>query len=130
MSVGCWRSAIISIGLVASGCQTVPQAEEAEVQSSLVYDEVPCRDLMRQRDDLRRKYPRLPPDRGERRPLTVFAGVTPDLRSLGRTDALAAKGKINAMTHSIERRECEAGGPESRAQPSRSFRRASTSAAQ
>jgi hypothetical protein len=105
--------AALTVSLAA--CADMPGNTNAEVVSSIQFDKVPCRELVSQRNALVAQYgspDALPEGRkpGERpylkhEPLGMF--IAPDFRDRKQLDTRRALGRIDAMNHSIERRQCE-----------------------
>ena len=92
--------------LAAAGCGTNSLSidQDSNMQSSLVYDTVPCPSLIARRNALAASYG-LPRDAK-----TVFGdtstlgAVTPDFRSKQQRASEKARGQVDAMTRSITRR--------------------------
>ncbi|TIN20272.1 MAG: hypothetical protein E5Y31_23220 [Mesorhizobium sp.] len=88
-----WNMMILASCLLTAGCvggTSMSERQDANVQSSLQYDSVPCNQLLAQRNGLVQQY-NLP---------------TPDMRSKAKRDTDRASGEIDAMNRSIDRREC------------------------
>ncbi len=103
-------------------CVDMAGNTNAEVVNSTQFDNTPCKQLVSQRNALVAQYgspDALPEGQklGERpylkhEPLGMF--VAPDFRSRKELDTRKALGRIDAMNHSIERRQCE-GAPKGKA---------------
>lgn len=109
----------ILVLLLSAGCAScggMSASVEEEIVSSLRYDHVPCSELASQRDALvaRYGYPDTPgePKPGERPGYlaTGLGTVLPDMRGAAARERGLARGKIEAMNHSLTRRQC-AGAP-------------------
>jgi hypothetical protein len=89
------------------GGTSTAERQDADVQSSLQYDSVPCDQLLANRNALAQQY-NLPitakPDFSN--PAMGFGPFTPDVRSKAQRDSDRASGEIDAMNRSIERRDC------------------------
>ena len=104
-----WNLVVLASCLAIAGCvgTSIAERQDANVQSSLQYDSVPCDQLLAQRNRLAQQY-RLPQDA---KPSFSDPGVglgpfTPDTRSKAQRDVEQASGRIDAMNRSIARREC------------------------
>jgi hypothetical protein len=103
--------AVLSACLALAAC-TVSTARLAEVQSSTQYDNVPCEQLVAERDALAAQYD-LPVD--YRREGTIERSrllpdldfVSPDLRGASARQWDEARGRLSAINGSIRRRSCE-----------------------
>jgi hypothetical protein len=101
--------------LSLSACADMAGNTNREVVNSMQFDDVPCKELISQRNALVARYgspDALPEGQkpGERpylkhEPLGMF--IAPDFRSKKKLEARKALGRIDAMNHSIERRQCE-----------------------
>lgn len=107
-------SAFISAfaGLCVGGCSLTANLDE-EMESSIVYDDIPCAELVVQRDQLAGSLGLNPS--AERDPalsdefrcdIGPATSLLPDLRSHQAKKVGRAKGKIEAMNRSLVRREC------------------------
>lgn len=104
-----WNLVVLASCLAITGCagNSMAERQDANVQSSLQYDSVPCDRLLAQRNGLAQRY-RLSRDA---KPSFSNPGVglgpfTPDFRSKTQRDIEKASGQIDAMNRSITRREC------------------------
>ncbi|MCP9229203.1 hypothetical protein NMG46_02910 [Mesorhizobium sp. LMG 17147] len=104
-----WNMTVLASCLAMAGCvgNSMSERQDENVQSSLLYDKVPCDQLLAQRNGLAQQY-HLPVDAKPSfsNPATGFGPFTPDMRSKAKRDADQASGKIDAMNRSIARREC------------------------
>lgn len=108
-------AAAMALACLAGGCSDMVGHTNSEVISSIQFDDVPCKELISQRNALVSRYgspDALPEGRkpGERpylkqEPLGVF--IAPDFRNKNELEARKALGRIDAMNHSIDRRQCE-----------------------
>ncbi|MFD1987088.1 hypothetical protein ACFSOZ_32195 [Mesorhizobium newzealandense] len=83
------------------------ERQDADIQSSLQYDSVPCDQLLAQRNGLAQQYhlsTKAKPTFSN--PAMGFGPFTPDVRSKTKRDADKATGEIDAMNRSIDRRDC------------------------
>jgi hypothetical protein len=106
------------------GCADMVGNTNREVVNSIQFDNVPCKELISQRNALLARYgspDTLPEGQkpGERpylkhEPLGMF--LAPDFRSKDQLETRKALGRIDAMNHSIERRQCE-GAPKGKKKP-------------
>ncbi|MDN5926147.1 MAG: hypothetical protein L0I29_03625 [Hyphomicrobiales bacterium] len=106
-------SAAALVSLAA--CADMVGNTNREVVSSIQFDAVACKDLISQRNALVARYgspDALPEGQkpGERpylkqEPLGVF--VAPDFRDKNQLETRRALGRIDAMNHSLQRRQCE-----------------------
>jgi hypothetical protein len=106
-------------------CADMVGNTNSEVVSSIRFDSTPCKQLVTQRNALVARYGSpvaLPEGQkpGERpylkhEPLGLF--VAPDFRSRNELQTRKALGRIDAMNHSIERRQCE--GAPAKGKPTR-----------
>lgn len=106
-----WRNmAVLASCLTMAGCiggTSMAERQDEDVQSSLQYDNVPCGQLLANRNALMRQY-NLPVTAKPTfsNPAMGFGPFTPDMRSKARRDSEKAAGEIGAMSRSIDRREC------------------------
>jgi hypothetical protein len=107
------KIALLILGLVAlPACQnSVAVQREAEIFSSIPFDEVPCGELAARRDRLAATHG-LPPN-VERQPMEEsdtagFGIVIPDTRGEAARAKARAVGEITAMNRSMARRSCGA----------------------
>lgn len=104
-----WNMMILASCLATAGCvgNSMSERQDANIESSLQYDTVPCDQLLAQRNGLAQQY---------NLPVTVkptfsnpamgFGPFTPDMRSKAKRDSDKASGEIDAMNRSLERRDC------------------------
>jgi hypothetical protein len=107
-----------------TACADMVGNTNREVVNSTQFDDVPCKELISQRNALVARYgspDALPEGQkpGERpylkhEPLGAF--LAPDFRSQSQLETRKALGRIDAMNHSIERRQCE-GTPKGKKKP-------------
>ena len=107
--------AFAALAASLGGCADMVGNTNAEVVSSTRFDTTPCKQLISQRNALVAQYgspDALPEGQkpGERpylkhEPLGLF--IAPDFRSKNELETRKALGRIDAMNHSIERRQCE-----------------------
>lgn len=107
--------AMVAACSLIAGCADMVGNTNSEVVSSIQFDTVPCKDLISQRNALVAQYgspDSLPEGHkpGERpylkhEPLGPF--IAPDFRSSKQLETRKALGRIDAMNHSIDRRQCE-----------------------
>lgn len=105
-----WNMMALASCLAASGCiggTSMSERQDANVESSLQYDSVPCDQLLAQRNALAQQY-NLPTTAKTTfsNPAMGFGPFTPDVRSKAKRDLDQATGEIDAMNRSIERRDC------------------------
>jgi hypothetical protein len=116
-----WRGKAIGFTVLTAlawplaACADMVGNTNAEVVSSTRFDATPCKQLISQRNALVAQYgspDALPEGQkpGERpylkhEPLGLF--VAPDFRGKNELETRKALGRIDAMNHSIERRQCE-----------------------
>ncbi|WP_246671974.1 MULTISPECIES: hypothetical protein [unclassified Mesorhizobium] len=83
------------------------ERQDEDVQSSLQYDDVPCDQLLAQRNQLARQN-NLPVTAkpGFSNPAMGFGPFMPDVRSKAQRASNKASGEIDAMNRSIDRRDC------------------------
>ena len=115
-------SAAALVSLAA--CADMVGNTNREVVNSTQFDTVACKDLISQRNALVARYgspDALPEGQkpGERpylkhEPLGMF--LAPDFRDKNQIETRKALGRIDAMNHSIERRQCE-GTPKGKKKP-------------
>ncbi|WP_311028506.1 hypothetical protein [Mesorhizobium koreense] len=117
--------AVSAAALVSlTACADMVGNTNREVVSSTQFDNIPCKELISQRNTLVARYgspDALPEGKkpGERpylkhEPLGAF--LAPDFRSKDQLEARKALGRIDAMNHSLQRRQCE-GAPKGRKKP-------------
>jgi hypothetical protein len=104
-----WNMLVLASCLAATGCvgNSTSERQDANIESSLQYDTVPCDQLLAQRDGLARQYnlsPTVKPTFSN--PAMGFGPFTPDVRSKAQRDTDKATGEIDAMNRSIGRRDC------------------------
>jgi hypothetical protein len=104
-----WNTMILLSCLAAAGCNgnSLIERQDANVQSSLQFDAVPCDQLLAQRNELAQRY-HLSQDAKPAfsdAPMG-FGPFTPDARSKNQRDVEQASGRIAAMSRSIARRQC------------------------
>ncbi len=107
-----------------TACADMVGNTNREVVNSTQFDNVPCKDLISQRNTLVARYgspDTLPEGQrpGERpylkqEPLGAF--LAPDFRSKNQLETRKALGRIDAMNHSLQRRQCE-GAPKGQKKP-------------
>lgn len=103
------RIFIVALCAVLAGCGagSIAASEDANVTSSLQYDDVACKQLLAERNALAARYG-LSQDA---KPVfssapTGFGTVLPDMRGAQKRDADQASGRIDAMNRSLIRRDC------------------------
>ena len=105
-----WNMMILASCLLTAGCvggTSMSEQQDANVQSSLQYDTVPCDQLLAQRNGLAQQYnlaTKAKPTFSN--PAMGFGPFTPDMRSKAKRDTDKASGEIDAMNRSIDRRDC------------------------
>ncbi|MFD2052681.1 hypothetical protein ACFSQT_06050 [Mesorhizobium calcicola] len=104
-----WNMIVLASCLVATGCagSSMAERQDADIQSSLQYDSVPCDQLLARRNGLAQQYnlsTKAKPTFSN--PAMGFGPFTPDMRSKAKRDADKATGEIDAMNRSIDRRDC------------------------
>jgi len=114
--------ATVLVSLAA--CADMVGNTNREVTSSIQFDDVACKDLISQRNALVARYgspDALPEGQkpGERpylkhEPLGMF--LAPDFRGKNQLETRKALGRIDAMNHSLQRRQCE-GTPKGKKKP-------------
>jgi hypothetical protein len=104
-----WNMMVLASCLAAAGCMgnSLSESQDANIQSSLQFDAVPCDQLLAQRNQLAQQYhvsPTAKPTFSD--PAMGFGPFMLDGRSKSTKDAEAASGRIDAMNRSITRRDC------------------------
>ena len=105
-----WNMTVLASCLAMAGCvggTSMAERQDENVQSSLQYDSVPCDQLLANRNALAQQY-NLPVTAkpGFSNPAMGFGPFTPDMRSKAKRDSDKASGEIDAMSRSIDRRDC------------------------
>jgi hypothetical protein len=105
-----WNLVVLASCLAMAGCvggTSMAERQDENVQSSLQYDNVPCDQLLAQRNGLAQQH-KLPTTAKPTfsNPAMGFGPFTPDMRSKAKRDSDKASGEIDAMNRSIERRDC------------------------
>lgn len=105
-----WNMMVLASCLAVAGCMenSLAERQDANIQSSLQYDTVPCDQLLAQRNGLAQQY-HLSAQTAKptfSNPAMGFGPFMMDTRSKNQRDAEAASGKIDAMNRSITRRDC------------------------
>jgi hypothetical protein len=105
-----WTMVALASCLTVAGCvggTSMAERQDEDIQSSLQYDEVPCDQLLAQRNQLAQQN-NLPVTAKPSfsNPAMGFGPFTPDMRSKASRDSNKASGEIDAMNRSIERRDC------------------------
>ncbi|TIQ31072.1 MAG: hypothetical protein E5X48_27735 [Mesorhizobium sp.] len=105
-----WNMVALTCCLMVAGCvggTSMAERQDENVQSSLQYDSVPCDQLLSNRNALAQQY-NLPVTAkpGFSNPAMGFGPFMPDMRSKAQRDSDKASGEIDAMSRSIERRDC------------------------
>ncbi|MBZ9860865.1 hypothetical protein [Mesorhizobium sp. CA12] len=105
-----WTMVALASCLTVAGCvggTSMAERQDEDVQSSLQYDDVPCDQLLAQRNQLARQN-NLPVTAkpGFSNPAMGFGPFMPDMRSKAQRASNKASGEIDAMNRSIERRDC------------------------
>jgi hypothetical protein len=104
-----WNIVVLASCLAMAGCMgnSMSERQDANVESSLQFDTVPCDQLLAQRNGLAQQY-KLSVDAKPTfsNPAMGFGPFTPDVRSKNQRDIDQASGRIDAMNRSIARREC------------------------
>ena len=105
-----WTMVVLASCLMVGGCvggSSMAERQDENVQSSLQYDSVPCDQLMANRTALAQQF-NLPVTAKPTfsNPAMGFGPFTPDMRSKAQRDSDKASGEIDAMSRSIERRDC------------------------
>jgi hypothetical protein len=126
--IGAGRIVMLAASVAAlvslASCADMVGNTNREVVSSTQFDNVPCKELISQRNTLVARYgspDTLPEGQkpGERpylkhEPLGAF--LAPDFRSKNKLETRKALGRIDAMNHSLQRRQCE-GAPKGQKKP-------------
>lgn len=104
-----WNMIVLASCLLAAGCagNSMAERQDADIQSSLQYDTVPCDQLLAQRNGLAQQYnlsTKAKPTFSN--PAMGFGPFTPDMRSKAKRDTDKVTGEIDAMNRSIDRRQC------------------------
>ncbi|MGX5842363.1 hypothetical protein ACWGTI_16730 [Mesorhizobium sp. ArgA1] len=100
---------VLASCLAMAGCvgSSMSDRQDANVQSSLQYDSVPCDQLLAERNGLAQQYNLSTTAKPSfSNPAMGFGPFTPDVRSKSKRDTDMASGKIDAMNRSMERRDC------------------------
>lgn len=104
-----WNVLVVGACLLAGGCvdSSLATREDEDIVSSLQFDDVPCTQLITQRNQLAQRYG-LGQDA---KPAFVdspagFGPFLPDVRSKKQQDIQKASGQIDAMNRSLTRRAC------------------------
>ena len=105
-----WTMVALASCLTVAGCvggTSMAERQDEDIQSSLQYDEVPCDQLLAQRNQLAQQN-NLPVTAKPSfsNPAMGFGPFTPDMRSSAQRDTDRASGEIDAMNRSIDRRDC------------------------
>ncbi|MDG4883442.1 hypothetical protein [Mesorhizobium sp. WSM4884] len=105
-----WNTVALASCLMVAGCvggTSMAERQDEAVQSSLQYDDVPCDQLVAQRNQVAQQY-NLPVTAKPSfsNPAMGFGPFMPDMRSKAQRDSDKASGEIDAMSRSIERRDC------------------------
>ena len=105
-----WTRVVLASCLTVTGCvggTSMAERQDEDVQSSLQYDDVPCDQLLAQRNQLARQN-NLPVTAKPSfsNPAMGFGPFIPDTRSKAQRASNKASGEIDAMNRSIERRDC------------------------
>jgi hypothetical protein len=110
--------------VVLAGCNNMAKSLENEVVSSMQYDRLSCQELVARRDGLAAVHgePATLADnqKAGARPAYLPAGfgtAVPDARPVDVREKRRALGEIEAMDHSIERRDCRGDGRGKRRRP-------------
>lgn len=102
--------AIFALASAVTGCtNSVAVQREAEVFSSLPYDNIACADLEQQRDTLAARHGVERDVEREPQAESSMAGIgiiVPDIRSTDEREKARAIGEISAMNQSMRRRQC------------------------
>jgi hypothetical protein len=108
-------AAVAALATSLAACADMVGNTNREVVNSIQFDNVPCKELISQRNALVARYgspDALPEGQkpGERpylkhEPLGMF--LAPDFRGKEQLDTRRALGRIDAMNHSLLRRQCE-----------------------
>ena len=105
-----WNMVVLASCLTVAGCvggTSMSERQDEDIQSSLQYDDVPCDQLIANRDALAQQN-NLPVTAKPAfsNPAMGFGPFTPDVRSKAQRDSDKASGEIDAMNRSIDRRDC------------------------
>ena len=105
-----WNMVVLVSCLTVAGCvggTSMSERQDENVQSSLQYDDVPCDQLIANRNTLAQQS-NLPVTAKATfsNPAMGLGPFTPDMRSKAQRDTDKASGEIEAMNRSIERRDC------------------------
>ncbi|WP_296745399.1 hypothetical protein [Mesorhizobium sp.] len=105
-----WNMVVLASCLMVAGCvggTSMSERQDEDVQSSLQYDDVPCDQLIANRNALAQQN-NLPITAKPTfsNPAMGFGPFTPDVRSKAKRDSDKAAGEIDAMNRSIDRRDC------------------------
>ncbi len=105
-----WNMVVLASCLTVAGCvggTSMSERQDEDVQSSLQYDDVPCDQLIANRNALAQQN-NLPVTAKPAfsNPAMGFGPFTPDVRSKAKRDSDKAAGEIDAMNRSIDRRDC------------------------
>ncbi|MEW6629485.1 MAG: hypothetical protein AB1440_01305 [Pseudomonadota bacterium] len=105
-----WNMVVLVSCLTVAGCvggTSMSERQDEDVQSSLQYDDVPCDQLIANRNALAQQN-NLPVTAKPvfSNPAMGFGPFTPDVRSKAKRDSDKAAGEIDAMNRSIDRRDC------------------------
>ncbi|MBW8908880.1 MAG: hypothetical protein JF620_07630, partial [Mesorhizobium sp.] len=103
-----WNMVVLVSCLTVAGCvggTSMSERQDENVQSSLQYDDVPCDQLIANRNTLAQQSS-LPvtAKASFSNPAMGLGPFTPDMRSKAQRDSDKASGEIDAMNRSIERR--------------------------
>jgi hypothetical protein len=104
-----WNMIVLASCLVTAGCagSSMAERQDADIQSSLQYDSVPCGQLLAQRNALAQQHnlsTKAKPAFSN--PAMGFGPFMPDVRSKAKQDTDKATGEMDAMNRSIDRRDC------------------------
>ncbi|TPK88817.1 hypothetical protein FJ934_25885 [Mesorhizobium sp. B2-4-12] len=104
-----WNMMVLASCLATAGCvgNSMSARQDANIQSSLQYDSVPCDQLLAQRNGLAQQH-NLPTTAKPTfsNPAMGFGPFMPDIRTKAQRDSDKASGEIDAMNRSIDRRDC------------------------
>ncbi|UVK43481.1 hypothetical protein BPNPMPFG_005282 [Mesorhizobium sp. AR07] len=104
-----WNMIVLASCLVAAGCagSSLAERQDADIQSSLQYDTVPCNQLLARRNGLAQQYHLSAQAKPKfSNPAMGFGPFIPDMRSKAERDTDKATGEMDAMNRSIDRRAC------------------------
>lgn len=113
-----WNTMMLLSCLTVTGCMgnSLAERQDANIQSSLQFDTVPCDQLLAQRNELAQRYHLSPDAKPAFSNVPMGVGpFTPDARSKNQRDVEQATGRIDAMNRSIGRRQC--GKPDQQVKP-------------